>query len=209
MVSANFRRREEELLRFLFLKTAAVRAGIKPGELLRVRHWYRNEDDSPSLHREEVLRILRLDYCELRRDAESSLILFYHHETMRSCLGREENREVLRCCSYPDSGEAALLLRHLCRRCEAERIPHEVGVFLGYPAKDVAGFLNASRPSYRGSWQVFGEVEESLHRMNLYRQAETAAASLWHGCGSIQEFFEQCSVFLHRKLASANLSAAS
>ena len=36
----------KELLKFLLVKTAAVRQGIKPAELLRVRHYYSGVDDT-------------------------------------------------------------------------------------------------------------------------------------------------------------------
>ena len=68
-----------DLLRFLLRKTAAVRRGVKPGELLRVRRCFTaaGPDGTPvCLHRRDILRILELDYVELRVEADSSLVLF-------------------------------------------------------------------------------------------------------------------------------------
>ena len=78
-----------ELLRFLLLKTAAVRSCVKPGELLRVQHCYKSRNSEGfnfCLYRADILETLKLNYLELRVEPESSLILFYHHETMAKTL---------------------------------------------------------------------------------------------------------------------------
>ena len=58
----------KELLKFLLVKTAAVRQGIKPAELLRVRHCYSGvnaEGLRVCLYRSDIYCILGLDYVEL------------------------------------------------------------------------------------------------------------------------------------------------
>ena len=62
----------KELLKFLLVKTAAVRQGIKPAELLRVRHCYsgvNSEGLRVCLYRSDIYCILGLDYVELNPDA--------------------------------------------------------------------------------------------------------------------------------------------
>ena len=56
-------------------------------------------------------------------------------------------------------------------------IPHEVGVFIGYPVKDVRGFIHGGDKAQveRASWQVFGDPAESISRMERYREAEARA----------------------------------
>ena len=59
----------KELLGFLLVKTAAVRRGVKPAELLRVRHCYsgvNSEGLRVCLYRSDIYGILRLAYIELR-----------------------------------------------------------------------------------------------------------------------------------------------
>ncbi len=184
----------KDLLRFLLLKTAAVRSGIKPGELLRVRHCYRSRNSEGfqfCLYRRDILEILCLDYSEVRIDAESSLVLFYHPSAMRAALSDAENLAVLKKCAYPETGDPDVLLAFLRDRFSREKIPHEVGVFLGYPAKDVVGFMEKlpRTPVHRGDWSVFGDARESVSRMNLYRRAEALAGRLLDACESIPLFF--------------------
>lgn len=185
------------LLRFLLLKTSTVRSGVKPGEFLRVQHCYHSRNKEGfhfCLYRNDILHVLGLNYLELKEDSESSLILFYHPVLLRETLQTPENAEILRSFGYPE-GDLALQLEYLRRRFEEEKLPHEVGVFIGYPAKDVAGFIaNQPRtPVHCGDWAVFGDAAESLQKMNLYRRMERAAAELLEACDDLAVFFERLS----------------
>jgi len=186
----------KELLQFLLLKTAAVRSGLKPGELLRVRHCYKarnTEGFQFCLYRKDILEIMKLDHIELRQEAGSSLVLFYHRPALARTLEVPENLELLRRLGYPVEGTCADCMERLKDRFSDAGIPHEVGVFIGYPAKDVLGFIrNLPRtPVHRGRWQVFGDAAESISKMRLYRRVELIAGSALDVCGDLQTFFER------------------
>ena len=189
----------KNLLRFLLLKTAAVRRGVKPGELLRVRRCFTEEALSGSpvcLHRRDILNILELDYMELLVERDSSLVLFYHSEAMKHTLREPANRAILVQCGYPVDADVNDLLKELQRRFRHKHdLPHEVGVFLGYPAKDVAGFMaNLPRtPVEHGRWAVYGDAGESVARMTLYRRIEVAAEHVLNVCGDTRTFLEHIS----------------
>ncbi len=193
MISGSVR---EKWLRFFWLKTAAVREGVKPGELLRVRHRYEERDSSPmsdSLSCTEIFEILRLDHHILYSNFSSSLVLFFRRESLENTLSAPEARAFLSRCGYPEGAAAQDALASLRKRCAGDNIPHEVGIFIGYPPKDVAGFIERQprTPIRNGNWQVFGDASESLSRMNLYRQAERIASDLLDACGGLQTFFNQ------------------
>ena len=189
----------KNLLSFLLLKTAAVRRGVKPGELLRVRRCFTEETPSGEpvcLHRRDILSILELDYVELLVERDSSLVLFYHPEAMKRALRDPANRAILARCGYPADADARALLTELQRRFQpGSGLPHEVGVFLGYPAKDVAGFMaNLPRtPVEHGRWAVYGDATESVARMTLYRRIEAAAERVLNVCGDTRTFLEHIS----------------
>lgn len=188
-----------DLLRFLLLKTAAVRRGVKPGELLRVRRCFTAATPSGApvcLHRRDILNILELDYVELLVERDSSLVLFYHPEAMSRALRDPANRAILTRCGYPAGADVRELLDDLQRHFRpGSDLPHEVGVFLGYPAKDVAGFMaNLPRtPVERGRWAVYGDAGESVARMTLYRRIEAAAEHVLNVCGDTRTFLEHIS----------------
>ena len=133
---------------------------------------------------------------ELLVERDSSLVLFYHPEAMKCALRDPANRAILARCGYPADADARALLNELQRRFRlASGLPHEVGVFLGYPAKDVAGFMaNLPRtPVEHGRWAVYGDATESVARMTLYRRIEAAAERVLNVCGDTRTFLEHIS----------------
>lgn len=187
---------QREVLSFLLRKTAAVRDGIKPGELLRVRSCY-HDPSLPGrggcLMREEIFSLLALAYRELKSADDHSLVLFYHPRFLQRTLRQADNRELLCRCGYPEVMSVDDALDRLQQRFGREKMPHEVGVFIGYPAKDVEGFIRRlpRTPVERGSWAVFGDASESLRCMRRYRQAEFRTMQVLDDCKSLQLFLEK------------------
>lgn len=72
-------RHRKELLGFLLVKTAAVRQGVKPAELLRVRHCYEGVNSEGlhiCLYRSDIYGILGLDYMELKVESLERMRLY-------------------------------------------------------------------------------------------------------------------------------------
>ena len=97
------------LLRFLLVKTAAVRRGVKPAELLRVRHCYAQTNAEGfrfCLYRRDIYFTLRLAYVELKVEEASSLVLFYDPQALAATLDEPHNRRWLVRMGYPAAGTA-------------------------------------------------------------------------------------------------------
>lgn len=191
-------RHRKELLKFLLVKTAAVRRGVKPAELLRVRHCYSTvnaEGLRVCLYRSDIYSILGLDYIELKVEERSSLVLFYNPPTLNATLKKRSNRLWLAGLGYPVDGTMHDMLSELCRRAGGSALPHEVGVFIGYPLKDVAGFMQRipATPVHHGAWRVYGGADESLRRMRLYANAEANAAQVLDRSRGVEEFINAIS----------------
>ncbi len=211
-------RHRKELLRFLLVKTAAVRRGVKPGELLRVRHCYAGvnaEGLRVCLYRSDIYGILGLDYVELKVEAESSLVLFYDPSVLAATLSERRNARWLARMGYPMAdaqervppvgrpsssptadGHLSSMLEHLVRRAGECDLPHEVGIFIGYPLKDVAGFMRniPSTPVHNGVWRVYGDARESLVRMKEYAQIETEAREALQRADGVEDFISMISL---------------
>ena len=188
---------KRSLIRFLMIKTAGVRAGIKPGTLLRVvccRHTPDNVPDEKICHYlDEILADLKLDFRILRHDSKSALVLFYDPELLERTLNGKEEHACLARYGYPVAVRMEEYLDHLENRCTFLPLPHEVGIFIGYPPKDVTGFMEkaARTPIRRGDWQVFGDPGESLRLMRLYRYAEHLAEKIIENCQDMESCLDQ------------------
>ncbi len=195
----------KELMKFLLIKTAPVRSGVKPAEFLRVRKCYRSKpEQSFCIHQAEILATLRLPCRFLRKDAESSLLLFYQPELLQETLRDPVIRKELTRLGYPEEFSAAAALKFLQKRFAEENLPHEIGFFLGYPPKDVIGYLRKEKrtPVPHGIWQVFGDPAESLRRMKLYSSVESLAEK-------ILETYQDIGVCLEKITSEINMKEVS
>ncbi|MCR5413568.1 MAG: DUF3793 family protein [Kiritimatiellae bacterium] len=190
-------RHRKELLRFLLEKTAAVRMGIKPGELLRVKHCYETENSEGlryCLYRRDVYETLALDFVELLTEKESSLVLFYDRAKLAVTLADPANRAILSSEGYPAETSPEGAIAFLGKRFSENGICHEVGVFVGYPAKDVRGFMEhlPTTSAHGTPWRIFGDVAESARIASLYRRAERFARETLDSVATIGNFFDFC-----------------
>ncbi len=191
MKHACFRDRYD-LLNFLLINTAAVRQGIKPGELLRIGQcpWgdAKKTENGMCVYQKEALDAMKMPYFVLRTNAVGVLVMFYSPEKMHAALENERTSEYMSEYGYGPSvmdtpSPSAMViasLETLRWRFSVERFPHEVGIFLGYPLKDVVGFMRqpGTLPTFRGAWQVYGDPKESLALMQQYKNAAKMAETL-------------------------------
>ena len=52
-------------------------------------------------------------------------------------------------------------------RGEHIEFPHEIGVFLGYPARDVRGFMAGEKATCRGAWHAYGDEQTAKRRFRM------------------------------------------
>lgn len=168
-VSRRFPEARDCLASFLAYESAEVLAGAKPANLInlvnRPHHCGRNfyqlwKEGGDAL----------LDHCGLvgrvlvDRGA-SLLLLVYTPQLMGELLQRPATQAMLHRAGYAQAGETAAVLAELQERCRVgEGFPHEIGIFLGYPLKDVAAFLGwvALPFTVQGPWKIYGQPEKSL-----------------------------------------------
>lgn len=173
--------RRMELMRRLLLQTSLVRAGVKPSEILTLNHCYGATEsaDGYCVRQEDVLRRLGLPWRSLRTRENGTLTIFYDPALLSRTLSQQGVERYLVRRGYVKSDTPELWLEQLAERFEKEDFPHEVGLFLGYPLKDVVGFISArSRTTYQGSWRIYGKKEPSLSLMNRFRKARALAENI-------------------------------
>ena len=89
--------------------------------------------------------------------------------------------------SGPWGAEAASrCLARLARKLRAgEASPHEIGLFLSYPPRDVRGFIcnGACRHKCAGCWKVYGNEAAALRTFEAWRRCtRILEARLAQGC---------------------------
>ncbi len=93
----------------------------------------------------------------------TALIYVYRPSRLARCLEEPEARELLFRYGYVDAGMSDSL-EHLRERFRESRgFPHEIGIFLGYPAYDVCQFIENNGRNYLccGTWKVYSQEEKA------------------------------------------------
>lgn len=141
---------------------APALAGVVPANLISLRR-------SEFPHLEEDLRkygqaFARRGVCftSLCSCANRELILVYRPQLMAQALERAGVEEMLAPLGYDLTRPMEEILDHLGHRVrQGGGFPHEIGIFLGYPVEDVAGFIAHNGQNFKlcGAWKVYGDVE--------------------------------------------------
>lgn len=112
----------------------------------------------------------------LGHSGKGMLLLIYRPGQLDDCLKEPAAAQMLARAGYPQGAGTHALLCHLSTRLAARGFPHEIGLFLGYPPEDVAGFCRDGGRGcrYSGAWKVYGDVEQAKRRFGAYHRCRAA-----------------------------------
>mgnify|MGYP001024792232 CR=1 FL=1 len=122
----------------------------------------------------------------------SRLLLVYRETCLERALSAPRAQAMLQAAGYPVGMPAELLLDTLAARLrERDGFPHEIGLFLGYPAEDVYGFLKygGKNCKYTGCWKVYSDVDRALALFDRYRRCRSALCRRVSNGDSIIQMF--------------------
>ncbi len=180
----------ECLASYLALESAEVIAGVKPANLLsipdRVSKCGKNPYRLWKRWRGEVLDATPLEVRELTDRGNSALVLLYRSEALARLLDTPAVRAILSRAGYTEDMSLATVLDRLTKRLDSGTFPHEIGIFLGYPLKDVAGFMGLARIPFtcQGPWKIYGDPRASLQLAETFRCCRKRMAADLANCSS-------------------------
>jgi hypothetical protein len=187
-LAARFPEERDCLASFLALESAEIIAGIKPGNLVNVANRRRPCGRNPYLlwraHGAELLVGTGLEGQVLRDRGDSLLLYLYRPDLMQELLLRPPVATILRQCHYPEPADMAATLGQLKERIKGGSFPHEIGIFLGYPLKDVLAFMGRIPLPFacQGPWKIYGKPEKSLELADRYRHCRCRMAMRLREC---------------------------
>jgi hypothetical protein len=180
------------LASFLVLELAEVLQGAKPANLVAIankrRPCGRNLYQLWKEHGAALVAESGLAVRELADRGSSQLLLLYSPEALANLLSQKSVTVILGKAGYTQLQDQQSVLDELALRIAGEGFPHEIGVFLGYPLKDVVGFMGWARLSYtcQGPWKIFGNPSPSLQLARLHRECRCRMSEiLAAGCNPL------------------------
>ncbi|APG28651.1 hypothetical protein A7E78_12905 [Syntrophotalea acetylenivorans] len=179
------------LASFLALEAAEVLAGVKPANLVQLRNRRqpcgRNLHQLWKLYSNTLLAGSALKALSLRQKETGDLMLFYTPELLQSHLQHPKTAKFLKQLGYLTPENLQQTLAELQKRFQTEvDMPHEIGLFLGYPLKDVAGFMGCSDKPCTGcrQWRIYGDPAPSLALSDRYAACRRGMASQLRDAGN-------------------------
>ena len=123
---------------------------------------------------EQTVGTLR-PYCSntLERPGSSSVIVFvYRHDRLEQMLSDDAYQSFLAEAGYERTNLDGLLEQLAQRLRTQPEFPHEIGVFLGYPLRDVIGFIENHGRNFTccGFWKSYGDPAEMQVCFACYRR---------------------------------------
>lgn len=182
----------------LMLECAEVLAGVKPANLIslvnRTRPCGRNLYLLWHQLGDQVLsRFSTLQIMMLHNKGTAVLLLCYSKTSLDQHLAHSGIRALLHKADYrPEAGTDALLDELKQRIAHNDAFPHEIGLFIGYPAKDVAAFMGLVKLPFtcQGPWKIYGNPGQSLSLADQFRHKRQYMGARLSGCTTLGRCLE-------------------
>lgn len=157
----------------LVRQCALTLAGMKPGSLFCISH-----ADLSYIRKQATqwdTRLRPLGFCVQvmleREHSNSALVYVCRPAQLSELLSQNETKHFLEHIGY-QWGHADRLLEQLAQRLHSqEEFPHEIGIFLGYPLRDVIGFMEHRGQNFTccGLWKSYGNPDAMKRCFACYR----------------------------------------
>ena len=148
----------------------AVILGSKPAEIINVPG--SKEDKKIKLSQLEALcsNCSRITYRIITTHDGGKRVLFINEKSMEKVLVNKRCINFLKFVGYPADYQLNDYMDELVFRLQSEEFPHEIGVFLGYPLKDVLGFMGYGKNELVEvrNWRIYGDKEISYEVYNNF-----------------------------------------
>lgn len=169
-----------DFIYYLLNLIGATLVGVKPAEILTLPIYEKEEYNHWQRCKENFIFLPQINYIETRIINNRQQVFFYHQESLDIFLDNQEVLEFLQQIGYPEEFDRLKFLEVLTDRLKSEDFPHEIGVFLGYPLKDVKGYMGFSmeRLMRIKGWHYYGDMEESYQRYLSFKDAQERVEGL-------------------------------
>lgn len=163
-------------------------AGIKTGNLFSCSCDSEKEmtENIRRLNRKLVPRGLRV--LPVRMADRRVLIYVYRPERLRHDFTDKMVQDILKERGYCLENPDRCIVKLMERLRDASDFPHEIGLFLGYPAEDVKGFIEnkATCSKCSGCWKVYGDEKAAEKLFSKYRRCTDIYCKKWKSGVSIE-----------------------
>ena len=138
---------------------------------------------------EKGLRLLPLRFSE-----KKALVYLYRPARLSQDLSNATAARILQEQGYP-TGNCQQCILQLARKLRSQPdFPHEIGLFLGYPAEDVCGFIEQGPDCCKctGCWKVYADEESARKAFARYKKCTKVYCDRWKKGADIDRLAVPC-----------------
>ena len=143
---------------------------MKPASILSFKKGKKDLLSLWNTYKDELADSLNISYIELYHRENHVCVLFYKKEFMAHYLENTEIRDFLSKYGYRKDGDLNDALLTLKRNYRKGCCPDEIGIFLGYPLKDVKSYIAHGGKNYCKCryWKVYHDEEKADRIFTAY-----------------------------------------
>ncbi|OOM77366.1 hypothetical protein CLPUN_22650 [Clostridium puniceum] len=161
---------KEYIETFLVYNLSLVIAGIKPAVTLTIKKNNQKLYNSWNDFGISFINSTDLKFIELRESNESIIIMIYDEFILKKELYKKSHKNFLLNIGYPENECVNDYINALKSRYEKYHCPHELGLFLGIPFKDVKDFMECTTKKCLlcGYWKVYNDSKQAKKIFTQY-----------------------------------------
>lgn len=151
---------------------APTLAGLKTANLFTCPCDSKQEILSFVRRQNSRLQCKGLRMIPLRFSDDKALLYLYRPGKLSADLSNAEAEALLTARGYDLSSCDRCVVQLMRRLRQSQDFPHEIGLFLGYPAEDVRGFIENSAKGCKcvGCWKVYGDEAAARKKFAQYKK---------------------------------------
>lgn len=162
---------------------APALAGIKTANLFNYKYTDMRELMLELENANKELNIKGLYIDVLKYTPTSALIYVYRRSLLFRDLNNDKVWNILCDYGYSNRNVEGCIKKLKDRLSESVCFPHEIGLFLGYPAEDVKEFIanKGQNCKFCGVWKVYSNEQESVRTFERFRKCSMVYQKVFVG----------------------------
>lgn len=171
---------------------APTLSGLKIANMFTCTYFSQNELYDKILLWNSLLNSRRIFLKVLRYESFRAIVYVYRKNNLEEVLSNIDISNFLYNYGYKSSKisySINLLRKRMVLNCN---FPHEIGIFLGYPLKDVNSFIKNSGKNclYAGYWKVYHNKNEAIKMFNNFTKCRLLYRNLFLGGKSVFQLMD-------------------
>lgn len=144
--------------------------GSKPSEILNISFKDPIKEDKISDLVSHFSNCKKISFEIIDQEEKGMKILFMNYSTLKNTLKDKKAINFLKFLGYPLEYDFDKYVNFLIEKLRSNILPDEIGIFLGYPLKDVVGFMGYGNYTFQNTkyWRIYGDPNVSQQVYNNF-----------------------------------------